>query len=140
MRFYSYIVVQIFEIKVNDGQLLFKSLWIYRFCGVSIKIDTLHIPVQRVWGSSKTPLQLRATLILYYKLISIKVVQSLSVLSSNCPYIDESRNIHCVHNMWKRVGQPRLLEGGVRLTPYTVRQSGFILWPLTGSKRFKQVI
>ena len=47
------------------------------------------------------------------------------------------RNIHCVHHWWKRVGQPRLLEGGVRLTPYTVRQSGFILWPLTGSKKIK---
>ncbi len=29
------------------------------------------------------------------------------------------RNIHCVHNMWKRVGQPRLLERGIGLTPYT---------------------
>jgi len=38
-------------------------------------------PIQRVWGSSIIPLK-REVVILYYKLISIKVVQSLTTLSS----------------------------------------------------------
>ena len=50
---------------------------------------------------------------------------------------DEMSEYPLLQRLWKRVGQPRLLERGVRLIPYTVRQSGFILWPLSGSKKIK---
>ena len=81
-------------------------------------------PTQRVWGSTITPLNERGAHTWVTKSKSDSL-QSLSTLSSqlSCPY-KESRNIHCVHHWWKRVGQPRLLERGISSTPYTVRPIG----------------
>ena len=52
-----------------------------KFCGISIKRDTIHTPVYRVWGSSKIPLKREVLILIEHLIHDIRVTISPSALS-----------------------------------------------------------
>jgi len=96
-------------------------------------------PIQRVWGSSIIPLKREVVILVEHLIHDIRVTISPSRLSPhNCPTKDEMSEYPLCTPLVEEGRAATPVRERYKFNPvYGFIHSGFILWPLTGSKKIK---